>query len=138
MQSDRDLLAAVQQARRASPGLADPEGSEDEFIRVSLPERDCDILRDLLATERAQVVIEIGLAYGRSALAIGESLVSQGHSASKHVIIDAYQDQFQGVGWKAMVGVGLDQICTLLEERSQLGSTSGNRGIRRRRRLCGR
>ena len=63
---------------------------------------------------------EIGLAYGRSALAIGVAVVPQGNDGAKHVIIDAYQDQFEGAGWEAVVGVGLDVNCTLLEERSQL------------------
>ena len=49
----------------------------DDFATVTLPERDCDALRDLLITERPGTVIEIGLAYGSSALAIGEALISR-------------------------------------------------------------
>ena len=41
---------------------------------VTVPERDCDALRDLLIAECAETVVEVGLAYGRSALAIGEAL----------------------------------------------------------------
>ncbi len=48
----------------------------NDFATVTLPERDCDALRDLLITERPGTVIEIGLAYGSSAPAIGEALIS--------------------------------------------------------------
>ena len=43
---------------------------------VTVPERDCDALRDLLIAEGAKTVVEVGLAYGSSALAIGEALVA--------------------------------------------------------------
>jgi len=48
-------------------------GPELDFQTVTLPERDCDLVRDLLVAEKAQTVVEIGLAYGSSALAIGEA-----------------------------------------------------------------
>ena len=78
------------------------------------------MLRDLLIAEDVHVVIEVGLAYGRSALAIGEALVSQGHPAAKHLIIDPYQDQFQNAGWDAITASGLAEISVLLTDRSQL------------------
>ena len=46
-----------------------------DFERVALPREDGDILRDALIAENAKVVIEVGLAYGSSALAIGEALL---------------------------------------------------------------
>jgi predicted O-methyltransferase YrrM len=94
--------------------------ADGDFERVSLPDEDCDALRDLIVAERARVVIEIGLAYGSSALAIGESLTSNGQPAAKHVIIDAYQHSFQNAGWEAITAAGLNNLCTLLTERSQL------------------
>jgi len=36
----------------------------DDFATVTLPERDCDAIRDLLIAARAGTVIEIGLALG--------------------------------------------------------------------------
>jgi hypothetical protein len=67
------------------------ERAVGDFERVSLPTTDCDALRDLLVEEQARVVIEIGLAYGSSALAIAEALVSQAQFDVKHLIIDAFQ-----------------------------------------------
>lgn len=93
---------------------------EGDFERVSLPLQDGDALRDLLIGEQARVVIEVGLAYGSSALAIGEALVSQRLQDAKHVIVDAYQDQFRNAGWNAITAAGLSNTCTLLTDRSQL------------------
>lgn len=46
-----------------------------DFERISIPKSDCDAL---LIAERANTAIEIGLAYGSSALAIAEALVLVG------------------------------------------------------------
>lgn len=122
--SPSDLLSTVREARRR---LADtgPERIrvEGDFARVSLPDLDCDVLRDLLIAEGARVVIEIGLAYGSSALAIGEALLSQGPRAplrTRHVIIDPHQNLFHDAGWKAMLSAGLGGVSSLLAERSQI------------------
>jgi predicted O-methyltransferase YrrM len=97
-----------------------PVPTDEDFERVSLPESDCVVLRDLLMAERPQVVIEIGLAYGSSALAIGEALATLDQPASQHVIIDPYQEHFHHAGWEAIVSAGLTDICRLVAERSQL------------------
>lgn len=91
-----------------------------DFDRVSLPGSDADVLRNLLIAENARVVIEIGLAYGTSALAIAEALVAQGTEGAAHWIIDAFQDQFHDAGWNAVVAAGLTEVCSLLRQRSQL------------------
>ena len=93
---------------------------EGDFARVALPYADGDALRDLLLTERARVVVEIGLAYGASAFAIAEALATGGGDGKRHLIIDAFQDTFDDVGWNALVGAGLGQMCRLLRERSQV------------------
>ena len=91
-----------------------------DFERVSIPSSDCDALRDLLIVDRANTAIEIGLAYGSSALAIAEALVIVGSDHARHVIIDAYQDRFYDSGWSAIAEAGLAGLCSLIEERSQI------------------
>jgi len=116
----RALLNAVQGQRRrlaeAGPSWA---RTDDDFALVSLPHEDGDVLRDLLLGERARTVIEIGLAYGSSALAIGEALAQQGVEGSKHVVIDPYQDRFDQAGWDAITAAGMGDVCTLLADPSQ-------------------
>ena len=65
-------------------------------------------------------MIEIGLAYGSSALAIAEALVAAGSSEARHVIFDAYQQHFHGSGWAAITGAGLAGLCSLVEQRAQI------------------
>jgi predicted O-methyltransferase YrrM len=115
-----DLLNCVRAARRklSASGPAKVRADGD-FARVALPHDEGDVLRDLLLADGARVVIEIGLAYGASALAVGEALASRGGD-TRHVIIDAFQDHFYEAGWNAVVEAGLAPTTTLLRERSQL------------------
>ncbi len=105
----RDRLAQVGPPRSRA---------DHDFQRVALPADHADIVRDLLMAERAHVVIEIGLTYGSSALAIGEALAAQ--EAGTHLVIDAFQDHFKNARWDAIAEAGQDQMCSLLTERSQL------------------
>jgi predicted O-methyltransferase YrrM len=121
MDTQQDLLSRVREARRrlATDGPPRPRSAGD-FEYVSVPLSDADALRDLLLAEQPRTVIEIGLAYGSSALAIAEALVAAGSGEPRHVIVDAYQARFHGSGWAAITGAGLDGLCRLVGERSQL------------------
>lgn len=73
---------------------------ERDFETVTTPERDCDLLRDLLISERIETVVEVGLAYASSALAVGEALITVDPPHPRHVIIDPFQDHaYSNVGW---------------------------------------
>jgi predicted O-methyltransferase YrrM len=114
--SKRDEAAErVQEVRalRAELHAAGPKRSrpfEGDFERVALPAADCDRLRDVLVADKARVIIEIGLAYGSSALAIGEALLScaAGKQVS-HIVIDPFQTTaYDNVGWEALIAAGLE------------------------------
>jgi predicted O-methyltransferase YrrM len=105
-------------AREGPPWARDRPG---DFETVSVPERDGDALRDLLVAEGAQTVVEVGLAYGGSALAIGEALVSVGAGRPLHVIIDPLQaTEWSNVGWELLRSAGLEAIARLLLQPSSL------------------
>jgi predicted O-methyltransferase YrrM len=117
------MTTRIREARRrlVHEGPAWTRPYDRDFETISLPERDCDLLRDLLVAERAEVVVEVGLAYGSSALAIGEALVAAGRQAPRHVIIDPFQESiFTGVGWAALRSAGLEQVAELLTEWSSI------------------
>lgn len=121
MTADPELLSRVQRTRRTLSDVGPSEVRGDgDFERVSIPHCDGDVLRDLLMAEDARVVVEIGLAYGSSALAIAEALVSSATDGAAHVIIDAFQGHFHDAGWNAIVAAGLTGVCSLRRERSQL------------------
>jgi predicted O-methyltransferase YrrM len=114
-------VGRIREARRRLAADGPPHvRSDGDFECVSVPASDSDVLRDLLLAEKPSTVIEIGLAYGSSALAIAEALVAAGRNDARHVILDAYQKHFHGSGWAAIVGSGLTEICSLVEERSQI------------------
>jgi predicted O-methyltransferase YrrM len=114
---DRERVREVRERlRREGPQWT---RSDTDFRTVTLPEHDCDLLRDLLVAERAATVVEIGLAYGSSALAIGEALVTVG--AARHVIVDPFQESaFADVGWNLLREAGLDAVAELVREWSSI------------------
>jgi predicted O-methyltransferase YrrM len=92
-----------------------------DFDTVTVPERDCDALRDLLIAEDVETVVEVGLAYGSSALAIGEALVAVGASRPLHVVIDPLQaTEWSNVGWQLLRSAGLDPIARLVLQPSSM------------------
>ena len=118
-----DRLHRVRAARAAlhAGGPKRSRPFEGDFERVALPPADGDVLRDLLVAERARVVIEIGLAYGSSALAIGEALSATGATDVRHIVIDPYQATSYGnVGWDALGAAGLTDRTTLVAEASSV------------------
>ncbi|OSP31549.1 hypothetical protein B7767_38535 [Streptomyces sp. 13-12-16] len=114
-----ERVAAVRRQLTEHGPPRSPRGGPD-FATVTLPERDCDQIRDLLVEERVGTVVEIGLAYASSALAIGEALLRTGSRNPRHVVIDPFQHTaYDGVGWELMRSVGLDDIAELVTEPSQ-------------------
>ena len=94
---------------------------ERDFETVSLPERDCDLLRDQLVCAGIETVVEVGLAYGSSALAIGEALVTIDPQHPRHLIIDPFQQQvWSNVGWDLLRRAGIDSTATLMPAPSSV------------------
>ena len=84
MTDNLELLSTVRSARRRLAEVGPTRArSEGDFERVALPDHDADVLRDLLVAEGVRVVVEIGLAYDSSALAIGEALLTVGNPDPK-------------------------------------------------------
>jgi predicted O-methyltransferase YrrM len=107
--------------RLAHDGPPWTRGHADDFDVITVPERDCDALRDLLIIEAVETVVEVGLAYGRSALAIGEALVSVGARRPLHIIIDPLQaTEWSNVGWQLLGSAGLDTIARLVQQPSSV------------------
>ena len=117
------LRARIGEVRRrlAVDGPPVTRSLDDDFARVSMPVRDCELLRDLLVEERVGTVVEIGLAYGASALAIGEALVVVGAPRPRHIIVDPLQtDVWADVGWQLLEAAGLGAISRLIQLPSSL------------------
>jgi len=111
-------------AVRAALHTAGPKRTrpfEGDFERVALPAADADILRDMLVAHGVHVVIEVGLAYGSSALAIGEALVLTGGTNASHIVIDPFQaTAYEHVGRDALNAAGLAAQTTFIGEASSI------------------
>lgn len=102
-------------SRLAQEGPPWTRDREADFETVTVPGRDCDQVRDLLISEGAQTVVEVGLAYASSALAIGEALVTVNPPRPQHVIIDPFQERdWSNAGWDLLRSAGLDSIASLM------------------------
>lgn len=107
--------------RLANDGPPWTRDHADDFETVTFPERECDALRDLLIAEGVESIVEVGLAYGSSALAIGEALVSVRARRPLHVIIDPLQaTEWSNVGWQLLRSAGLDTIARLVLQPSSM------------------
>jgi hypothetical protein len=88
------LLETVREGRRrlagTGPGFVRSNG---DFARVSVPQQDCDVLRDLLVDARARVVIEIGLGYGSSAFIADAAFVDGSHVFHRVFVDLAFLDE---------------------------------------------
>ena len=122
MGSERHLERVRDVRRRlAHEGPPWTRDHADDFDTVTVPERDCDALRDLLIDEGVETVVEVGLAYGRSALAIGEALLAVDARRPLHVIIDPAQaTEWSNVGWQMLRSAGLDAIARLVLQPSSM------------------
>ena len=119
--------AQLLQRVRASRAQLDASGPprtrpfDGDFQRVALPITDGDALRDVLIADAARVVIEIGLAYGSSALAIGEALCASGAATVSHIVIDPFQETaYDMVGWDVLAEAGLAEHTTFYAEASSM------------------
>jgi predicted O-methyltransferase YrrM len=93
----------------------------NDFDVVTVPERDCNALRDLLIAESIETIVEVGLAYGSSALAIGEALIAVQAGRPLHVVIDPLQTtEWSNVGWQMLRSAGLDKIARLILQPSSM------------------
>lgn len=117
------MRARVSEVRRRLVREGPPwtRDRERDFDTISMPERDCDLLRDLFIAEGVSTVVEVGLAYGSSALAIGEALVTVDPPRPRHVVIDPLQDrEWADTGWDLLRAAGLDGIARLLRAPSSI------------------
>ena len=90
--------ATVQQVRAVIESLdregASPVDTGDanlDFRTVTITSKEGEAVRDWVLNENAARTIEIGLAFGFSALYICEGLLLNGHPNAKHVTLDPWQ-----------------------------------------------
>lgn len=87
-------------------------------ISITADEGNC--LRDWVIREKPTHTIEIGLAYGVSALYICEGLLVAGSENSKHLVIDPFQTGFKNHGLQLLQDAGVGDLIEFHAEESQI------------------
>lgn len=93
------------------------------FRTASIPTAEGECLKRWVTKEKASSAIEIGCAFGFSALHIGEGLLLNNAEKTTHVIIDAWQtqeDKYANLGLDVLARAGLDKIIEFYGEKSEI------------------
>ncbi len=99
--------------------------SAPQFETVSITTNEAEALRGWVVKENAKHTIEIGLAFGFSALHICEGLLAHEQDDAKHVAIDAFQSQhYRNFGLEILSKAGLGELIEFHEEKSQVALPS--------------
>jgi predicted O-methyltransferase YrrM len=102
------------------------DGSTRHVFPIAIPAEVGKVLRTWVGREDARTTIEIGLAYGMSALHICEALVANGHSDARHVAIDPFQTTgpdgggFARSAFTSLAEAGLVSMVEHIEDESQI------------------
>ncbi len=94
-----------------------------KFRIASIPTAEGECLRKWVIKENATNTIEIGLAFGFSALHIGEGLMLNDVVNPRHVVIDPFQVQenkYASMGLNILGEAGLGEIIEFYGEKSQV------------------
>lgn len=100
--------------------VADSDGSTRDVRAVSISRGEGEALRTWVLREKAIRTIEIGLAYGLSALYICDGLVRSGHPDARHVALDPFQAGFANCGLQVLREAGVASLVEHHAEVSQI------------------
>ncbi len=100
--------------------IARADGSTRDVRKVSITAGEGEALARWVLRENATRTIEIGLAYGVSALHICRALVESGASEARHVVLDPFQAGFGDCGLQVLEEAGVRSLVEFHAEMSQI------------------
>jgi predicted O-methyltransferase YrrM len=101
--------------------VARSDNSEHEIFPVAVSLTEGQALRDWVVKESVARTVEIGLAYGVSALFVCEGLLINGHANAQHVVIDPFQSTgYKDCGLQLLDEAGVVDLIEYQEEESQI------------------
>lgn len=103
----------------ATGRVAAPDGSS-LTLHSHLPRDECEIVQHWVREHRPRRLLEIGLAYGVSTLAVCEAMVAAGGAERYHVIDPWQHTRWAGAGLYALERAGYRHLVRLHEEPSEL------------------
>jgi predicted O-methyltransferase YrrM len=97
------------------------DGVTHDVRTVSITPSEGEALREWVVREKATRTLEVGLAYGISALYICEGLASLGGPGARHVVLDPFQERrFANCGLQALDEAGVSALVEHHAEMSQI------------------
>ena len=97
------------------------DNSEHKLFPLAISPAEGKSLRDWITKVKAAHTIEIGLAYGISALFACEGLLTNGLQDMRHVVIDPFQSTgFKDCGLQALKDAGVIDLIEYFSEESQI------------------
>ena len=96
------------------------DGKTHALFPVAISETEYDALSNWVVKEKAAKTIEIGLAYGISALAICEGLIMNGSDTKSHVALDPFQLGYSNCGLQLLTDAGMIDLVEFLSEKSEI------------------
>ena len=96
------------------------DNSVHDIFPVAVDIAEGKALRDWVIKEKAVHTIEIGLAYGVSALYICEGLLTNGDQKARHLALDPHQSNFKKLGLQFLEEAGVAHLVEHLAEESQI------------------
>ena len=99
------------------PGEDDSRVSLDPHGLAAVDARE---IRDLAIAESAATTLEVGRGLGLGTLSLGEALLEVGHPDPRHVVVEAFPDDFGGAGGRVIREAGLEHLVEQIHEESQL------------------
>ena len=119
--ASQQTRSVIERLIRDGSMVAASDGSTHDVRTVAITAGEGESLRDWVLREKATKTIEIGLAYGVSALYICEGLVQGGDPDARHVVIDPFQaGGFANCGLQVLDEAGVLQLVEYHDESSQI------------------
>ncbi|HEY9773838.1 MAG TPA: class I SAM-dependent methyltransferase [Planktothrix sp.] len=114
------LRSVIERVVTEGKAVAQSDKSEHEIFPVAVSAAEGQSLRDWVKKEKVTRTIEIGLAYGISALFICEGLLSNGLEDVLHVATDPFQAGFKNCGLQLLEEAGVRDLIEYYAEESQI------------------
>jgi len=101
--------------------ISERDGSTHDVRTVAISSEEGEALTRWVLREQATKTIEIGLAYGLSALCICEGLIRSGDPDARHVVLDPFQaGRFANCGLQVLEEAGVGSLAEYHDEISQI------------------
>jgi predicted O-methyltransferase YrrM len=114
------LRLVIDRLIRDGRTVARLDNSDHEIFPVAVSAAEGQSLRDWVIREKVTRTIEIGLAYGLSALFVCEGLLKNGQQNVRHVVVDPYQKGFKNCGLQLLEEAGVSDLVEYHDEESQI------------------